>query len=153
MSPLVTEETVDPADVLLICGYYANLPKFRVVSVYRTNGKNYVDVAPASDPADITSYRFAVVEQNHQGSDVEVLSITEIEWSDSTRRYECGDEPDCEHKSQRVVAHYGGMMEDPVSYTLCECGAGFVTHYWLASKTYETRPMSARELERYGVKR
>ncbi len=55
----------------------------------------------------------------------------------------------CAHKTQRVVAHYGGMMEDPETYTLCGCGAGFLTVYRLSSKTYETRPMSKSELQRY----
>ncbi len=56
----------------------------------------------------------------------------------------------CQHKAQTVVAHYGGMMEDPVSYTRCDrCGSGFVTVYYLASKTYQTRPMSKTETARY----
>ncbi len=56
----------------------------------------------------------------------------------------------CRHPVMTCVAHFGGMMEDPTSYTRCNrCGAGFVTVYYLASKTNETRPMSARELARY----
>ncbi len=56
----------------------------------------------------------------------------------------------CQHKAQTVVAHYGGVMEDAVTYTRCNrCDVGFVTVYRLASKTYETRPMSTKEMKRY----
>ena len=90
-------EMADPYMVMLICGYYANLPHLRVDSVYRRNGKHYVDVTYAGrsafDPVDITTYRAEVVERCLRGEDVEVLSFTEVEWSDGTKRYESGDEP------------------------------------------------------------
>ncbi len=91
------EEKIDPADVMLISGYYANLPMYHIDAVYRRNGKNYVDVSPAGrsafEPADVTTYEFGIVERNIRGEDVECLSLEEVEWSDGTKQYLRGDEP------------------------------------------------------------
>jgi hypothetical protein len=90
-------EQPDPYDVMLICGYYANLPQYHVDTVYRRRGKNYVDVTfagrSAFEPADITTYQFEVVERNVHGEDVEVVKLTECEWSDGTKLHLRGEEP------------------------------------------------------------
>lgn len=90
-------EPVDPADVMLISGYFANLPRYHVDTVYRRDGKNYVDVSPAGrsafEPADVTTYQFETVERNVRGEDVEVLRLNEVEWSDGTKQYLRGEEP------------------------------------------------------------
>jgi hypothetical protein len=90
-------EPVDPYDIMLICGYYANLPQYHVDTVYRRDGKNYVDVSfagrSAFEPADIMTYQFEVVERSIHGEDVEVVKLTEVEWSDGTKKHLRGEEP------------------------------------------------------------
>lgn len=87
-------EVVDPADMILILGYYANLPRYHVDTIYGKNGKVYVDISPAGrsafEPPDVTTYLMERVEVDSE----ECIRFTEIAWHDGAKTYEAGEEPD-----------------------------------------------------------
>lgn len=80
-------EPVDPADVLLIAGYWANLPRYHVDTIFGKNGKVYVDISPAGrsafEPCDVTTYRVDFVEVDSE----ECIRFTEVAWRSGTQSY------------------------------------------------------------------
>lgn len=83
-----TIEPPDPADVMCIVGYYADLPMFEVEAVWKKNGETYCAIGmrnvDAFTPADTTVYRYAIRERNVGGEDVETVCFEEVAWLSGT---------------------------------------------------------------------
>jgi hypothetical protein len=88
-------EKVDPADVMLVSGQFANTPQYAIDEIWMRHGKVHVAVSlknrAASDPPDTTIYRLERRERNVHGEDVECLDFDEVGWVDGTK-HEWSDE-------------------------------------------------------------
>lgn len=73
-------QEADPADVMMIQGYWGNLTRYRVTDVWREDGQTLCQVEPASrdafNPPDATIYRFTMAEAGAQ--------FDEVSWVDGT---------------------------------------------------------------------
>jgi hypothetical protein len=91
----VTEEKVDPADVMIVSGYWANMPQYAIDEIWMRGGKVHVAISlrhrSAEDPPDTTIYRMERRERNVDGADVECIEFDEVGWVDGTK-HEWSDE-------------------------------------------------------------
>jgi hypothetical protein len=75
---------IDPADVMVIQGYFANLPRQQVERIYRSvTGDVLVDVVPrgceAFERPDVVTYAYSIVERTVRGETSEYVSLREVD--------------------------------------------------------------------------
>ncbi len=76
------QKPVDPADVMLVAGYWSNLPQYAIDEIWGRHGKVMVAVSQrhrdAFQPADSVIYRMERRERNVDGADVECIEFDEV---------------------------------------------------------------------------
>jgi hypothetical protein len=75
---------IDPADIICISGYFANLPRQQVERIYRSlTGEVLVDVDPrgyeAFERPDVVTYAYSIVERTVRGETSEYVSLREVD--------------------------------------------------------------------------